>query len=200
MAVDGQIFRATVHYIVPNSSDIQNVFYWEYQGGATANQNVLDAIVDWLTNGWGDRWIALASTDAVLDSVEVIGVNPDGTTQVNVGSEELGLVGIETSDILTGVVSMFLQADTATPGHKGRKYVPGLGDSDVVDGLIGASQLVTMLLLLGEWLLTLTAVGPGELVPGLLSRTLVQFLPFLDAGSITDVPAYQRRRKPNVGS
>jgi len=57
-----------------------------------------------------------------------------------------------------------------------------------------------MALLLLEYLGDVPTAGTGVLIAGLASKTLNQFVPFLSAGLIEDTPAYQRRRKPNVGS
>jgi hypothetical protein len=93
-----------------------------------------------------------------------------------------------------------MQADTAFPRTKGRKYVPGIPEGQVVDGLIIAGQLVNLALLLAEYVGVIPAGVTAVLTPGVISRVTETFRPFLAAGSITDIPAYQRRRKPNVGA
>lgn len=200
MAAEGEIFRCTVDYSAPNASAIQNVFWWVYHGTPTANLNVLNAIDSFITLNWGPDWQDFASQDFTLVQGHVQRVNPNGTIAGELGVFTPNLIGGVAEDLLTGVVAGYAQAFTSTPGHFGRKYIPGPGDSVVVDGLLNPETLADLAVLLVDWLEVLSVGVTGSLAPGLLSRTLLLFLEFNATGSITDVPAYQRRRKPNVGS
>jgi len=199
MANDGELFRATFHYQQPGSSAVQNVFHWRYDGTPTSNQAVADAIATWALDDWGARWQELAATDVELDSVEVFRVDFDGSPISALGTQFINSFGLRTSDMLTAAVSAFMQADTAVPGRRGRKYVPGLAEGNVNNGVLDAAQLVDLALLLAEYVNLIPVGVSGVLTPGVVSRLLELFTEFLDAGSITDVPAYQRRRKPGVG-
>jgi len=199
MAATGEVFRLTLEYSAPNASSIQNVFWFEYNGSSTANSNVFDALDDWANNDWGVQWQDLAVSDFELVQGHVQRINLDGTVQGELGTFQINLNGVGAGDLNTGVVNAYMQAYTATPGHFGRKYVPGPGDTEIVDGLLNVETLADLAVLLALWVSAIDVGAAGSLDPGVLSRTLGTFLLFNDTGLLTDVPAYQRRRKPNVG-
>lgn len=197
---DGEKLRVVAKYGAPNSSQILNVFMYEYAGAGDTDADVLTACDTFFTSEWGSDWANLASDDFTFDEIELDVLNTSGTVKRNIGSTPIGLTGNLAPDMSPIGACYLLSADTIEPKQRGRKYVPGLDQDGVIDGLLTAARLVTAALLAVEYLDTITGILAGELTPGVLSRTLIAFEPFIASGSITDVPAYQRRRKPNVGS
>lgn len=197
---DGEKLRVVAKYSAPNSSQILNVFMYEYNGAGDTDLDVLSACDTFFTDEWGPDWQALASNDFTFDELELDVLNTTGTVKRNIGSTPIGLTGSVVADMTPIGACYLLGADTIKPKQRGRKYVPGLENQGIVDGLLTAARLVTAALLAIEYLDTIQGILAGDLTPGILSRTLASFEPFVASGSITDVPAYQRRRKPNVGS
>ena len=197
---DGEKLRVVAKYSAPNSSQILNVFFYEYTGAGDTDADVLSACDTFFTDEWGPDWQALAGDDFTFDEIELDVLNSTGTVKRNIGSALIGLQGDFITDMTPIGACILLSADTAKPKQRGRKYIAGLESNGIVNGLLTAARLVTAALLTAEYLDTITGILAGELTPGVLSRTLQAFEPFVASGTITDVPAYQRRRKPNVGS
>lgn len=198
--ISGEILRVVARYSAPNSSEMLNVHWYQYTGAAASDLDVLSACDTFFTDEWGPDWVAFAGNDYSFDEIELDVISTLGFVVRNLGSSPIGLTGSVGSDMTPSGVAALLVADTDTPKQRGRKYVPGLNEGDVVDGLITAARLVTLALLTMEYLDVISGILAGQLEPGVLSRPLTSFKPFIASGAITDVPAYQRRRKPNVGS
>lgn len=198
----GEILRMAVYYGAANSSVPQNVFVFELQGADVPDATVLTSMSLWIEEEWHPDWSDIASNEVTIDAITLDILNPDGTVERNIGSDAFtGLAGDVISDNDSAAVAAYMQADTAIPKTRGRKYVPGIADTRIENGLINAVTLAQMVVLAATYVTERDLVGgTAQLVPGVLSRTLAQFVPFLQAISVTDVPAYQRRRKPNVGS
>jgi len=200
MAEIGDIIRATLSYSHPNGSIAQNVFFWELQTAAADDDDIMDALDDWVDLSWGPEWDDFAELSVTLFNLEVDVVNGDGTVDRNIGEELQSLVGIIDGEVTSPAVAGFLQASTERAKSLGRKYVPGLPEGGVVDGILHSSFLGYLVLMAIEWLAPIPVTGGGSLVAGVLSRVLLAFLEFDGSIYTTDVPAYQRRRKPDVGS
>lgn len=197
---DEEILRVVCRYSAPNSSEMLNVHWYQYSGAGDTDADVLNSVGVFFTGEWGADWVNFAGNDFDFDEVELDVINLDGTVKRNIGSDPIGLTGSVGGDMEPSGVAALLVADTDTPKQRGRKYLAGLSVGDVVDGLITATRLATLALLVVEYLDDIFNGISGTLTPGVLSKPLVAFKPFISSGAITDVPAYQRRRKPNVGS
>lgn len=197
---DDENLRVVCRYSAPNSSEMLCVHMYQYTGAGDTDADVLTACDTFFTSEWGPDWQTFASTDMSFDEIELDVLKDNGEVKRNIGSAAIGLSGQQASDMSPSGVAALITADTSLPKQRGRKYVPGLAEGDIVDGLITVARLATLALLTVEYLDSITGILAGELTPGVLSRTLADFKPFISSGAITDVPAYQRRRKPNVGS
>lgn len=197
---DDENLRVVCRYSAPNSSEMLCVHMYQYTGAGDTDADVLTAMETFFTDDWGADWQASAADDFSFDEIELDVLKDNGEVKRNIGSAAIGLVGLRVGDMCPSGVAALLTADTDLPKQRGRKYVPCLADIDVVDGLITAARIVTLALLTAEYLDVVQGILAGELTPGILSRTLGDFKPFVASGAVADVPAYQRRRKPNVGS
>lgn len=196
----GELLRATVNYIIPNASAVQNVFYWRLDIANIPDADVLTFFDDWFTNDWGSRWADVASQNAVLSTVDLMVVNGDGTVLRSVGTAIIGLTGTVVSETTSAAVSAYLSADTALPKTRGRKYVPGVSESGVLNGLFDVATVANLILLLTEYLADFNPQGNAIFKPGVLRTAINLFQAFTGSGEVVDVPAYQRRRKPGVGA
>lgn len=202
MGIDtGDIVRVVLTYDQVNSSDAQNVFMFEAQSGENDDADILADWVYWAESVWGPDWVDFASQDVTLVQVDVDTLNVDGTVKANIGSATLAEQGSIAADPSGSANAGYILAATAVPKTRGSKYVPGPSELDTSDNLITGDALADLALLL----LTLVSLYEGDTtglqyLPGVLSRTLMRFEAFNETGYITDVPAYQRRRKRGVGS
>lgn len=199
MASANEIVRVTLHYTQPNAGDCQNVFHFQITGASPTDTDVLNTVNSWCINDWGPEWATLASASADLESFESDIVNVDGTVARNLGGMLLNISGAVAGESTSAAVSAYLLAYTVIPKARGSKYVPGMAEGNISSGAFIAPALAEMAILLAEYLLTKAIGTGGTLVPGVLSLTLGQFVPFLVAGAIDSLPAYQRRRKEGVG-
>lgn len=198
--VDGEIARVAASYTVPGSSQVLNVFYWRLDGSSVSDASVLTALDTWFTDVWANAWAVAASEEAMLDTIDADVVAVDGTVTRNIGSIGIGVPGdVTTTDTNPAAVAGYIKANTSFPKSRGSKYVPGLTEGGTVDGLWTSTVTSVLLDLLVEWL-TPIEVGASDLTPGIIRRVAQTFQPFSGSGSTSDVPAYQRRRKPNSGS
>ena len=200
MAEIGEIFRATFNYVVPNSSAAQNVFHWVLQTAPIEDFKIFDSIASWGENDWGDPWAEIASDLSSLESIKVDVVNVDGTIVRAVGLALIGLDGTGAGGSVSAAVSAYMLLKTIRPKVRGSKYVAGVADARVDSGELDAPAIAQMAFLLIEYGSDILIEGAAVIVPGVPSRSLVEFVEFLDTGLLETIPAYQRRRKPNVGS
>lgn len=200
MADVGDIVRTVLTYSSPGASEQQNVFWHVIDEEGIGNPALLGEIADWAENIWGAIWAEIGSQDSTLVDCSVDLMNPDGTVKVNVGVAVIGLEGDETDTPTSAAVSAYLLAQTALPKSRGSKYVPAIAESQINQGIFTLSAIVVMLSLAAVYVAPVTTVVGAVLRAGVLTRGTQVFNEFLFEASTTDVPAYQRRRKPNVGS
>lgn len=201
MAEEGEILRVAVEYAIPTASQALNVFYFRIASGAGNDEETLDDMADWVENDWGAGWLDLAVAVAEILTVAVDVVDLAGLVVRNLGSAPIGLIGGVGGEGGVAAASAYIKADTEFPKTRGSKYIPGLGEGNIQDGLLTAESIADLVTLLLLYVNTFAGVTSSTLYePGVPSRTMEAWVPFSGAGSFTDVPAYQRRRKPNVGS
>jgi hypothetical protein len=93
-----------------------------------------------------------------------------------------------------------MQAASLLAGIYGRKYVPFIQESLIGQGILNASPVTTLIGMAIDWLLPIEISFDIALRAGVLSTKTGGFVRLQSPASISDVPGYQRRRKPNVGS
>jgi len=199
MANEGEVIRINVNYTCPGYSDIFNVF-WGQLLTDISDVALLAAIDDWVTTDWGAAWVDFASDDMTLFQFDADVINPDGTVARNIGGNVVNIAGSNAADVEPAGVAAYLLAYTSFPKSRGSKYVPGVPDLEVNDGHLSPAILVELAVLLLRFLSFDSTALAEILVAGVLSRAIEEFREFSGGGLLTDVPAYQRRRKPNVGS
>jgi len=197
---NNEIVRSVFYYSWPGSSEVLNVFFHQYVGTGDDDDDVLSAVATYAGNDWGDLWKTLAPANGSLTHIELDVLETDGTVDRNLGTATINEVGTVASDASAAAVSALLIGNTADATIRGRKFVPGPVESQVVGGIINSATMVILTNLLAQYLDDIIVTGTNVLVPGVLSRKLTDFVPFAGSGQTSDIPAYQRRRKPNVGS
>ena len=200
MATENEIIRATHFYNHPAGSVAQLVFTYQLQGGDAADSEILTDYAQWVFSQWVPDWEDLADTLSVLDYIELDVLNADGTVKRNIGPNDFDNAGTIVGEIASAGVAAFIQSDTERTKSLARKYIPGLSESVIDDGVLNATALAQMALLLLDLKDVIAITASADLVPGVLSRVTLGFLELGPGGYISDIPAYQRRRKLNVGS
>lgn len=199
--VINEIVRATISYLIQNGSVAQNVLHWILTNEDVADGTVLDAIAGWITTDFGAEWADMGSDECTMTEVEADIVQIGGTVDRNIGTETLDIDGELPSSVLPAANALYLQANCLPAGVFGRKYIPGLQEAGVAAGLWVGSTLTDGAAMLADYMDTIVVpVIGGILVPGVPSSKTSAFEPFTGVGFLDTVPAYQRRRKPGVGS
>lgn len=195
------ILRVAAEFDVPNSSIPANVWYWRITNDEDETA-ILDDLGTWFS---GTLWPLIqddiaGAVSLVLIDVDVITVL--GIVLQNVGTRLLGLSGSAAADVLPAANSAYLQAYTARPKSFGRKYLPGFAETTVSDGVFIAGVLGDLAAASVAWTASIIGANPEtKYDPGVPSKAALTYLPFFGFGTyVTDVPSYQRRRKPGVGT
>jgi hypothetical protein len=195
----GEVIRLAAHFTHLAGSVGMMVFWYE----AVANVSDEDTLAELGAHLLGEilpRWAEVADADAQATHADVDVVNLNGTVDRNLGVVALSLDGDISGQVMPAGVAAMVQAYTNIPTSRGKKYLPYISEATVDEGYLNAGALTSLALFLLEYLLVLEFGLADSWRPGVLSRTLEEFVAFDGSGSVTDVPAYQRRRKPNVGS
>lgn len=196
----GDIVKVVLDYLYPGAGTALNIFYYKLFDAPQTDQDVIDALVDWATNQWGDHWQDMAPTNATLNNIALYVVSELGEVLRDLGTTNLNISGTQTGEVSPAAVSAFLQAYTTVPQVRGSKYVPGIAEGRVVNGSFDASALAVLAFLLIDYLDNVLVTAGNNLVPGVLSKKILDFKAFTDSGLIQTLPAYQRRRKDGVGT
>lgn len=201
MISEGDIIKVILNYIYPGASEALNIFYWVYGGLDKEDAQVLDDLEEFYTDQWGAEWSDLADDNSELENMVVQVVGPDGAVLRDIGLVPLNISG----DLIAGSVSPaavagYIQGDTAVPRVMGRKYVPAIREESLNQGEFDAAGLVTLGLMLLDYVTRLDPTSGGSFFPGVVSAKEGDFVPFQTSGLIESIPAYQRRRKRGVGT
>ncbi|MCK5317998.1 MAG: hypothetical protein KAJ55_08790, partial [Anaerolineales bacterium] len=83
---------------------------------------------------------------------------------------------------------------------QGKKYMPGLVEGAVTDGLFNAADLINLLAVAADWYTPFVGAASGAtFTPGIWSVVGTLFVAGVDHIAASAIPAYQRRRKRTVG-
>ena len=194
------IIKTVVDYFYPGAGTALNIFYHKLFDAPQTDTDVLDALETFFDTEWGELWDEIASDQATLGNISAQIVSPTGVVLRDLGSRVINRVGTEVSQVMPAAVSGYMQAYTQTPQIRGSKYVPGIAETAVDNGQFNATATTNLVALLTQYLDNVLVTAGNNLVPGVLSDKVGDFVAFTDSGSINTIPAYQRRRKEGVGS
>lgn len=196
----GEIVRVVISFASPGASVAQNVFYFELQTSSADEATTLEDTGDWFVANFLNTWsnISDASCEAFLLEMDIL--NGDGTVDRNIGDYATGVFGQGADDILPAAAAGYMQANSERSNSLGRKFIPFLMEVNQTDGFWTSATVSALAAILVDYLTAFAVDTTAFLVPGILSRVTQTFQEFLGSGYVTNVPAYQRRRKPTVGS
>lgn len=190
------VIRVTVKSSLPNGSSILNVYHLKKIGGGDLSES--DALVDII------NWVELLNEQ--LDDVQVTTLTYDSVDAYNVtqdrpvSSGALTGGGTLAADPLPPGVAALISTDTGQKRGVGRKYIAGISEALTTGGEFIAGALVD----LAGYADLLTEVynsgtTDADWQAGIYKKLGAQFHPFI-GWLVSAIPAYQRRRKPGVGS
>lgn len=202
MTVDaGDILRIVASMLWTDGNVNQNVFNCVLSGagGPWDDEDIADDAVDWLEDMYAN--ITTFCSDE-LDGNECLVYKYDavGDDWDEVFSQAWIWNASGATDQLPRGVAGLIRLWTVDPDVQGKKYIPGLTEAQVNDGLWPSSTLTALLAFAADWYLPFTGVASGALfTPGVWSVVGKVLKAGVDHIATSSIPAYQRRRKRNVG-
>lgn len=205
MSVDvGDVVRVVAQWAMPESTIAQMVYHYiGASGSSVADVTLANAIEGQLTTAW------VNIEDVISD--EVVGENLelfkwdfanhqwDGLTVTPM----VGIDGANVTDLSAHGVAALVKIMTAKNRRQARKYVPGIIEATITDGVI-APATVTDLALFGAALDSDLTAGSLTLDFGVFSTDPLSpwyetFSAAIQTVQASGNPAYQRRRRPGTG-
>lgn len=196
MASLGDIIEVVAQMVIGVDVTILNVFHARVdEAGGVSDEDVVDDLGEWMDGVYDN-----------IDSNMEENVDFDLITYKNISAEvDLGASGWPTltsggyvgERLPEGVAGLSL-ARTGAPRHAGRKYWGGFGEGHVADGLWGPSVLANMAAAASDAYTPFTSSNGYEYTPVVVDRTTGEGR---EPNTLvtTNVPAYQRRRRPGTG-
>lgn len=203
---DGDVLKVVVFINGPDSVIMNNVYHYRLDDPNPDNPTdaqiitAIDAEMDGIYTKWDDEMSDEYNVDKLsVDRVEWNAVDSIWETVEHIGESLLDHDGLGISDPVPHGVACNITFNTADPRRQGRKFFPGASE-DGMDGSNITGAVQTVLAAMGADVLSDLPVGGGaaELTTG-IATNLGTFLPFIIA-VVNTIAAYQRRRKPGVGT
>jgi len=198
---DNDILRVVAELLWTDSNVNQNVFNCKITGGGGpyADQDVLDDAEDWLDDMYANL-VGGLSDQIDGNTVHVYKYDAGGADWDEVGSNTWTFNPTNASEQLPRGTAPLVRLWTEDPDVQGKKYIPGMVESNLVDGLYTAAMIVNILAFAADWYLPFVGAASGAtFTPGIWSIAQTAFKAGVDHIATSTVPAYQRRRKRTVG-
>lgn len=202
MAVtDGDILRIVASMLWGDGNINQNVFNAKVTGGSSpyADADILDDAEDWLDNMYANLTTQVSNN---LDGNEVVVYVYDNVGQDwdEVSSQAWGWLPTGSGDYLPRAVAALVRLWTTDADVQGKKYVPGMLESTLVSGLWNSTLITALLAFAADWYIPFVGSASGAtFTPGIWSVANLVFKAGIDHVATSTIPAYQRRRKRNIG-
>lgn len=199
--IDTDVLRVVASMLWTDGNVNQNVYNCIVSGGVGPydDQDVADDMEDWLDNMYAN--ITDFASDE-LDGNEVIIYKYDGVDDDwdEVSSQAWTWDPTNPADQLPRAVAALVRLWTTDPDVQGKKYLPGATEGTVEDGLFGVLNLAKFLALAADWYTPFVGAASGAtFTPGIWSVVEKLFFAAVNHLAASAIPAYQRRRKRNVG-
>jgi hypothetical protein len=206
---DGTILKCVVTIELPDTVIAQNVWHWRLRDPESIEPTdiqILNAIENHLEDIYTNLQSSIAN-DVLVDEVDVDVVEWNPTeeyweTVLNVGSRVLGINGSNATDAVPHGVAAAITGDTAQPRSRARKFFPGFAENGVDDSTWSGGVLTALAAAIVDWLTDRMVYSTAVLEPGIPGEGVLSagvWLPLISAAA-QGIAAYQRRRKPGVGS
>lgn len=198
---DNTTLRVVASMLWTDGNVNQNVYNCMVSGGGGpyADQDVADDMEDWLDNMYanmtGDTSDELDGNQVFVYKWDAVGADWDEVT-----SNTWTWNPSQASDQLPRGVAALVRLWTVDPDVQGKKYIPGLCEGDIADGLIGAAIITNLLAFAADWYTPFVGAASGAtFTPGVWSVLNSLFYAGVNHVAANAIASYQRRRKRDVG-
>lgn len=197
----GDILRIVASMLWQDGNINQNVFnaLLSGAGGPWDDADIVDDAEAWLDNMYAN--ITARCSDQ-FDGNEVLVYKYDavGDDWDEVSSGSWSWNPSSADDELPRGTGPLLQLWTVDPDVQGKKYLPAFTEASLVDGLYTGAVVTDCLAFAADWYTPFAGGTSGATwTPGIWSVAQTAFKAGVDHVAASAIPAYQRRRKRNVG-
>ncbi len=199
--VDGEILRIVASLLWTDSNVNQNVFNAVVTGGSPpySDSDIIDDAEDWLDNMYANL-VSHLSDEIDGNSVIVYKYDSVDDDWDEVGSQAWVFNPTSVQEQLPRGVAALVRLWTVDPDVQGKKYIPAYTEVAITDGLFGAGTITALLAFALDWYTPFVGSASGAtFTPGIWSVAQGVFKLAVDHYATSTIPAYQRRRKRNVG-
>lgn len=199
--VAGDILRVVASQLWDDGNIVQNVFNCVVTGGGSPfdDSDIVDDCEDWLDNMYANL-TTMISDELSGNSVIVYKYDAVDDDWDEVGSQSWSWAPSNATDYVARGVAGLTRLWTSDPDVQGKKYIAGMVESSLTDGLIIVAALTQMLGFAADWYAPFVGATSGAtFTPGIWSVAGTVFKAAVDHIAASGIPAYQRRRKRNVG-
>lgn len=198
---DGDILRIVASLLWTDGNVNQNVYNCKMSGAGAPwdDDDIIDDAEDWLDNMYANLVSHMVHE---IDGNEVIVYKYDVAHDDwdEVGSQSWTFNPTATFDELPRGVAALVRLWTYDADVQGKKYIGGLTENDLGEGLFLSGLITNLLAFAADWYLPFVgAASGGTFTPGVWSVVGTVFRQALDHFATSTIPAYQRRRKRTVG-
>jgi hypothetical protein len=197
----GDILRIVASMLWTDGEINQNVFNAQVSGGGGpwTDSDIADDAEAWLDDMYANL---TGSTSDELDGNEVVVYKYDvgDADWDEVFSQSWSWNPSGASEQSPRGVAGLVRLWTEDPDVQGKKYIPGTVEGNITDGLLDGAWLGAALAFAADWYLPFAGGTTGATwTPGIWSVAQTAFKEGVDHIAASAIPAYQRRRKNNVG-
>jgi hypothetical protein len=199
--IPGDVLRVVAQFLWTDGNVNQNVFNALLSGAGSpwSDADIADDAEAWMDNMYANL---TSYTSDEIDGNEVVVYKYDvpGDDWDEVASQAFTWDPASTSDQLPRGTAPLVRLWTSDPDVQGKKYIPGQTEDSIIDGLYISALLIDLLAFASDWYLPFTgSVSGATWNPGVWSVAQKAFKTGVDHLAASAIPAYQRRRKRNVG-
>jgi hypothetical protein len=199
--ITGDVLRVVASMLWDDGNVNQNIFNAVLSGGGGpwTDTDIADDAEAWLDNMYANL-VTFLSEDLAGNEVIVYKYDTVGNDWDEVQSQAWTFAPESVDHYLPRGVAALVRLWTIDPDVQGKKYIPGTVEASNIDGLYESGFLTALLAFAADWYTPFTGGTTGATwTPGIWSVLLSVFKAGIDHVAVSAIPAYQRRRKRNVG-
>jgi len=163
---------------------------------AQSQANILDDIAEYVEGVYTPLIGAMVAT-LVFDEITIYNLTAL-ISEPTIPWPTLTAGAVAGTDAVPEAVSAFMFARTGVKRAIGKKFFPGLTETNTASGLWVVGLVAALGTSLANWITPFTGTNGVVLIPGVWQKAINNFEEFTE-GVVRDLPGYQRRRKRGVG-
>lgn len=197
---NGTVLKVVQHITMPDAVDHINTYFFNCDFAATqTDQQVINNLESWIEALY-TTIDDLLSDELSMGEMEVYERDTVLGRWDLIGSAYPTVTLAATSEMLPHGVCALVRAYTVNPRVISRKYLGGLTEGAQEDGVWNSAAVTALTAFGNAWDDVETITANNDLVPAVWSTVTLGALDLNGVEVVPTVPAYQRRRRPGVGS